>query len=405
MKKAFSIAIVLLITLYSCSDKNGNKASENPDPPEASGTRPDSTAREDNETTAILNEAQLKSVGIELGAIENKQLTNTLKVNGMLRVPHQNKASINSLYSGVIKAIYVQPGDHIRRGQTIATVTNPQFLQAQSEYLGTNARIQLAEQELKRQKDLVEGNAGALKNLQAAEANLRTLQTQRATLAQQIRLMGVNPAGISNGRMASVLAITSPISGVVSTIGVEMGSYVDISTMVAQVIDNSSLHVDLYVFEKDLPKVKDNQQIHFTITNSPDREYDARIFSKSASFEGETKAVTAHAKVTGDKTGLIDGMNITAVISLDKNVSAAVPAEAVVQNAGQDYIFVLKEKKTDAAKNETDYVFEKIPVAKGTTDVGFSGITPLKPIAPDAKIVTRGAFFVMAKLTNTGEEE
>jgi len=44
-------------------------------------------------------------------------------------------------------------------------------------------------------------------------------------------------------------------------------------------------------------------------------------------------------------------------------------------------------------------------VAKGTTEVGFTQITLLKEIPKDAKIVIKGAFFVMAKMTNTGEHE
>ena len=51
------------------------------------------------------------------------------------------------------------------------------------------------------------------------------------------------------------------------------------------------------------------------LTNNRGKEYDAQIFSLSSSFEGESKAVSVHAMVKGDKTGLIDGMNVTAVIS------------------------------------------------------------------------------------------
>ena len=47
--------------------------------------------------------------------------------------------------------------------------------------------------------------------------------------------------------------------------------------------------------------------------------------------------------------------------------------------------------------------FEKIPVKKGTSDVGYTEITLLKEIPADAKIVTKGAFFILAKMTNQGE--
>ena len=384
------------------------------------------TDEHENPNTATLTEEQIKSIGVELGTIEQKQLTASVKANGVLKVPNQNKASVNSIYSGVIKSLLVQPGNYVSKGQTIATVANPDFIQAQSEYLNINTKISLTELEVNRQKELNAGNAGALKNLQSAETALRTLRTAKSTYAQQIQLMGINPAALQNGKLISVLSIKSPISGVVSNVMVTMGSYVDVTTTVAEIVDNSQLHLDLFVYEKDLSKLKNNQTIHFTVTNNPGKEYDAQVYSLGSSFEGESKAVTVHAKVKGEKTGLIDGMNVTAIISLEQTTVPAVPNEAIVTVNGQDYIFVLTDghaeeehkaegkdsvklnskdphehkegKKQEDAKEKT---FERIAIAKGTTDVGYTEITLLKGIPREAKIVTRGAFFVSAKMTNT----
>ncbi len=414
MKKCFILTILFagLATFVSCSSKGTA---------ETATTEEGHTDEHANTNTAILTDEQIKSIGIELGVIEEKQLTASLKTNGVLQVPNQNKASVNSLYSGVIKSLLIQPGNYVRKGQTIATIANPDFIQAQSEYLSVNSKIVLAELEVKRQRDLNAGNAGALKNLQSAETELRTLRTLKSTLEQQIKLMGINPERLSNGKLISVLSISSPISGVVSNVIVKMGSYVDVSTPVAEIVDNSQLHLDLFVYEKDLPKLKNNQLIHFTLTNNPGKEYDAQIYSLGSSFEGESKAVTVHAKVQGDKTGLIDGMNITAVISLENQTLPAVPTEAIVNVAGQDYIFMVSEQhgeeeykmdsvkhdvKTEAGhKDEKGITFERIPVAKGTTDVGYTEITLLKEIPKDAKIVVKGAYFVLAKMTNSGEHE
>lgn len=414
MKKCFILTILFagLATFVSCSSKGTA---------ETATTEEGHTDEHANTNTALLTDEQIKSIGIELGVIEEKQLTASLKTNGVLQVPNQNKASVNSLYSGVIKSLLIQPGNYVRKGQTIATIANPDFIQAQSEYLSVNSKIVLAELEVKRQRDLNAGNAGALKNLQAAETELRTLRTVKSTLEQQIKLMGINPERLSNGKLISVLSITSPISGVVSNVIVKMGSYVDVSTPVAEIVDNSQLHLDLFVYEKDLPKLKNNQLIHFTLTNNPGKEYDAQIYSLGSSFEGESKAVTVHAKVQGDKTGLIDGMNITAVISLENQTLPAVPTEAIVNVAGQDYIFIVSEQngkeehtkdsvkhdvKAEAGhKDEKGITFERIPVAKGTTDVGYTEITLLKEIPKDAKIVVKGAYFVLAKMTNSGEHE
>ncbi len=386
------IIIVLFAAAGFCASCGGNDRKEPAAPvtaiPEDKHENPDE---------ATLTAEQVKTIGIELGTIEQKQLTASLKTNGVLKVPNQNKAGINSVYSGIIRSLLVQPGNQVSKGQTIASIANPEFIQVQGDYLGINSRIVLAEQEYNRQKELNAGNAGALKNLQAAEAELKSLRTRRSSLQQQIQLMGINPASLSNGRLVSVLSVRSPISGVVSNVHVKMGSYVDLTTVIAEVVDNSQLHLDLFVYEKDLPKLKNKQTIHFTVTNNPGKEYDAEIFSLGSSFENETKAVSVHARVQGDKTGLIDGMNITANISLDKATLPAIPTEAIVNFQGQDYIFIVDTVDT---KNNVTH-FRRVPVVRGTSDVGYSEITLLKEIPADAKVVTKGSFFILAKLTNT----
>ena len=406
MKKFLIIAIIFnsLVSFVSCGSKSSTSEATTT---EVAKTEEGHTDEYENPNMAVLSDEQIKSIGIELGSIEEKQLTAALKTNGVLKVPNQNKASVNSIYSGVIKSLLVQPGNLVRKGQTIATIANPEFIQAQSQYLSVNAKITFAELEVKRQKELNEGNAGALKNLQSAETELRSLRTLKSTLAQQIQLMGINPERLSNGKLISVLAITSPISGVVSNVTVKMGSYVDVTTSVAEIVDNSQLHLDLFVYEKDLPKLKNNQTIHFTITNNPGKEYDAQIFSLGSSFEGVSKAVTVHAMVKGDKTGLIDGMNVTAVVSLDQTTVPAVPNEAIVRVDGQDYIFVLTtaDAKDSLTHEEKGMIFERIPVTKGTADVGYTEITLIKEIPKGAKIVVKGAFFVSAKMTNTEGHE
>ncbi|GEP97741.1 efflux RND transporter periplasmic adaptor subunit [Chitinophaga cymbidii] len=409
--------------LFSCEGKSGQEKTT-----EAEGD--EHHDEHENENTASLNLEQMKSIGVELGKIENKQLTSSLRANGVLKVPNQSRATINSVYNGVIKSLLIQTGSTVKKGQVIATLSNPQFIQVQEEFLAINPKIQLAQQELIRQQELTSGNAGALKNLQIAESSLSELKTRRAALKEQIGLMGINTNTLASGNLISVISVRSPINGVVSNISVNLGNSVDVNTAVADVVDNSQLHLDLFVFEKDLSKLKKGQLIHFTLTNNPGKEYDAEIFSLGSSFEGESKAVSVHAKVKGDKTGLIDGMGITALISLEKAVAQAVPTDALVTYQGQDYIFIVSdahaenehhdesgEKHDHSAAEPHDHkekeeavaakgiTFERIPVAKGTTDVGYTEITPLKDIPVGSQIVVKGAFFILAKQTNTGGHE
>lgn len=385
----------------------------------------------ENVNTTMLTKEQMKSIKIELGNIEKKQLTSSLKANGLLKVPNQNRANVTAFLGGVIKSILVQSGNTVTRGQTIATISNHTFITMQEEYLTILSKINLAQLEFNRQNELQQGNAGALKNLQMTESELNILKSRKASLNKQLELIGINPLTLNNENIQSTVKINSPISGVISNVMVNIGSYVDASNTIAEIVDNSQLHVDLYVYEKDLAKLKEGQNIHFTLTNNPGKEYDADVYAISNTFEQNTKAIAIHAKVKGNKQGLIDGMSITALVSLEHATSDAVPTNAIVSHEGQDYIFIVSDVQTEEAaldsgtnepasqkyddhehlaneKEKMDHkekgtTFEKIPIRKGTTDVGYSEITLLKDIPVNSKIVTNGAFFILAKMNNKGE--
>lgn len=415
------IAFCLLLIAYclflsSCGNKNNTVAHEGEE----------HHGKHDNTSTVVLTAEQMKSIRIELGTLEKKQLTASLKANGILKVPNQNRANATASLGGTVKNILIQTGTSVSKGQTIATISNNTFITMQEEYLSTLAKTELANAEYDRQKTLKEGNAASQKIFQQAEAELKSLQAKKSSLQKQLELIGISTHSLTVNNIQSAVNITSPINGTISNIMVNIGTYVEANNPIAEIVDNSQLHLDLYVYEKDLQKLKEGQIIHFTLTNNPGKEYDAKIYAISNTFEEHTKAVAVHATVLGNKTGLIDGMSITAIVSLENATVDAVPTNAIVNNEGQDFIFiVVNENKAELQSEEAEHkhdehghthdevekakptkdetTFEKILVKKGTTDVGYSEITLLKDIPANSKIVVNGAFFILAKMTNQGE--
>ena len=218
--------------------------------------------------------------------------------------------------------------------------------------------------------------------------------------------------------------VTSPLDGTVSNVFAKIGSYVDVSSPVIEIVNNSSLHLDLQVFEKDLPQVKIGQTIHFALTNNPTTEYDATVFSIGSSFENESKTIAVHCRVNGNKSGLIDGMNITGIVSLNNLTTPAVPNDAIVNADGKYYIFVLTDKKAEAhdeeGKKQDEHKeskgklhkedknsknFEKVEVLKGVSHMGYTAVTFMNKMPKNMKIAVKGAFFINAKLSNAGGHE
>lgn len=420
--------------LVSCGGKSKDKE----------GTE-DLEHEEGESSITSLTQEQIKTVGITFSEIENKQLTATIKVNGVLRVPNNFKANATTLYGGVIRSLNVEFGDYVKKGQVIASITNPQFISLQEDFLTINSQIILAEAEMARQQDLSDGNAGAKRNLQNATAELSTLKTRQASLRQQLELIGINPKTINNSNLQASIIVRSPINGSVSNVFSKIGSYVDVSSPIAEIVDNNSLHLDLQVFEKDLPNIRVGQDISFTLTNNPVKMYSAKVFSIGSSFENASKTISVHCGVQDDKTGLIDGMNVSAIISLNDVAMMAVPNDAIVESEGKYFIFIKTAKEEDHQHSEGDHnhkedghehdhgdkehvhsegdehmhdeehkheeyddgkndvYFKRIEVAKGVTNLGYTAITPVTDIPHHSKVVVKGAFFINAKMNDSGE--
>ena len=436
-KMLITIAVAISFVLVFACNNEGNQLSDGDNHLE--NTHENANEKHDHaegESTIVrLSQDQMRAVGITLGEIENKNLTATIRANGVLRVPNKNSANATSLFGGVIKTLKVELGDQVRKGQIIATIENPAFVQLQEDYLTIDNDITLAQQEVDRQKELNAGNAGTKRNLQNATATLNNLQTRRASLYKQMEMMGINPTSISRNSLQHVLVVSSPISGIISNVFSKIGSYVDVSSPVAEIVDNSQLHLDLQVFEKDLPNIKIGQLISFAITNNPSTSYSAKVYNIGSSFQNASKTIAVHSAIQGDKKGLIDGMNITAMVDIDDVAMPTLPDDAIVEADGKFFIFVHLEESPRAADNQTnqnrgavdehdhskekqhnhkpgqkhdheaesnahggEVSFEKIEIAKGVSYMGYTAITPVKEISPDAKVVTKAAFFINAKM-------
>lgn len=394
------ILSILIMIISACNSHNEQNVSQNNN---IANTIEENTDEHNHEGTEVsLSKEQIENIGLTFTHIAMKELNATVKASGLLKVPSNKKALVTSILGGKVKNIHILEGDHVTKGQIVASIENADYLQKQEEYLTLLNKTIFAEQEYNRQKELFDNNAGAKKNLQNAQAELNALKASKLAIQSQLQMLGININLVQKGQLQHIVNIVSPISGRVSKIYAQVGTYISATTPLAEIVDNASLHLDLNIFEKDLPNIKIGQIIHFTLTNNPANEYDAEVFSIGSAFENESKTIPIHAKVKGEKNGLIDGMNVTGIISLTKQQYPSVPSNSIVESGGKYYIFVLDNNHSSTTK-QNDMHFKRIEVMVGVSEVGYTAIVPINEILPDTKIVNNGAFFVNAKMTNTTE--
>lgn len=94
-------------------------------------------------------------------------------------------------------------------------------------------------------------------------------------------------------------------------------------------------------------------------------------------------------------------MYVSALINVGNQSVQAVPADAVVDAEGKKYVFLLSKEE----KEEASFQFQKVEVSTGVTELSYVEITPLEEMPENATIITKGAFYVMSKMSGGEEEE
>ncbi len=342
-----------------------------------------------------LSEEQTKAINLETGSISFRNLKSTLKVNGKLELPPQNFAQVSVLMGGIIKDIPVREGQLVSKGQILATLENTDFLQLQQEFLENKAHLTYVEAEYNRQKELQKDNINATKTLQQTEADYNTSLGKQKVLSAKLQLFNLNPETLSAATVKSSFSIVAPISGNLKSMDVNIGKFVEPNKQLFEIVDNHALHIDLTIYEQDVAKVKTGQLISFSIINDPHHAHTAKIFSINKAFENGQQAVIAHAEIQDADDQLLSGMFVDARIETDDNKVMCLPSEAIVSNGNDHYIYVQHEPN----------IYKQVQVQTGTSDMGFTEITPLEKIADESKVVIKGAYYLLSQLTKGEGEE
>jgi cobalt-zinc-cadmium efflux system membrane fusion protein len=389
MKNIFFILIILVLAITSCKKNKTENKVESVKENTSMVNHPVSS------TEVELTEDQIKAIGLQTGSIELRNLKSTLKVNGKLTLPPQNQAQVSNLIGGIVKSINVTEGTFVKQGQALATIVNYEIIQLQQDYLENNAHLIYLQAEFQRQKELQEERINATKTLQQVQNELSVAQAKQKGLRTKLELQGIDADQISTSNFTNHVAVTAPISGFIHHINLTMGKYADANTILFDIVDNRYLHLDLTLFEKDISKVKIGDKIMFTDANDISHTHPGTIFSLNKSFEENQQAILAHAKIEAITETLLPGMYVEARIQIDDFKTKALPDEAVVSNGDEHYIFV------ETAINH----FKQIPITKGVSDMGFTEILALAEIPANAKVVIKGAYYLLSQLTKGSGEE
>lgn len=435
MKNKIFIAIIAIATLMSCNSAN-NKGHE--------GHEGEEHEESGAEGVVILNKNQQEALKIKLGTIQMRNLTTVVKTNGQLEVAPSSSADVTAIVGGNVKSIKVFHGDKVAKGQLLAVLEHPDYIVLQEQFSEVANKLEFLEKEYERQKELFENNVGAGKDYQQAKSEYNTAKAKYEGLKSRLQLLNLSPDKIEEGNISNTVNIIAPINGFVNEVNIKVGTYVDAKDKLFAITDNSEIHVDFMIYEKDVHLVKEGQTVHFTVSNRPSEELTATVFAIGKEFEANSRAVHIHAKLNEKVSGLISGMYISGHLHTDKQFTQTVPNDAIVTEGTKSYIFIVDnealeskenaehddhdlgvEEKADAHadndeheghdhdteekadthadndsghNNSGEMAFRMVEVITGLKDDGYTQITLVDSLPENTQVVLNSAYYLLSEI-------
>ena len=353
------------------------------------------------EMEVSLTEEQIKVIALETGVFDRKNIGLSFKATGIVDIPPASRALVNAPMEGFVRQFNLNPGEKISQGQVLVILEDPSYIKLQQDYLVIKNELKYLEAEKERQFELSKENINARKALERVEADYGINLAKKASLEAQLKMINISPANVSPSNLSSRIAITSPISGFLKKVEINLGQHVQPGQSMFEVVNTEHKHIELNIFEQDIHQVSKNQKVIFSSPNIPGREFKGHVFLIGQSFEPDTKAVLVHVHMDEETSEdlFLEGMFVEARVLLESRETEALPDEAIIREGEQSFIFVEKEKKGG------DIIFSKIPVKILGESGDFTAIKIMKTLPKNPKIVRKGAFYLQAQMNISKDDE
>lgn len=367
----FSIGFIF----FSCGNSEGGKNEEQ-------------ASVADNEELIRVSIQQFENSNMELGKMQDRKFPISVEATGIIDVPPENKAVINSYTDGYVKETPLLVGDEVQKGQFLVSLENPEYIQMQQDYLDAMEQMKYLKSEYDRQKTLIEENITSEKNFLKAESDYKRNLSRYKALRKKLEMLNLDPKAIEKGEISSVVRLYAPISGSITELNINNGMYVTASTALMQIVDRDHIHIELDVFEKDVMKVKKGQEMKFLIPEAQSDTIEGKVHLVGTSISNQKRTVKVHGHFLNeeDQKNLATGMFVQAYIITESKKEKALPEYSIVSLEETDYVLVLAEK------NDSEYIFRREEVATGDSFEGFTVIENTSEFDENDQFLTKGAF-------------
>lgn len=266
---------------------------------------------------------------------------------------------------GIVKAIYVQNGSRVSKGQTLVklddALARQNLIAAQQQVGQLKARLAQLQTIYERRQKLWKENIGAEIDVINAKADVDAMSSQLRAAESQVS---------AAQEQLNHTNVTAGISGVIERVNVKVGeTFVGVAGNTAQIIivNNNNLKITTNVPENYISSVKKGDSVQVVISETG-KPYRSIIYNVGAAIDPTNRSFIAEAKLPSDP--LLKPNQLATMKILDYKAKAAVtvPLNVVQTDEKGKYVYVMEKAG------------EKMVARKKQVVVGesYNGLTEIK---------------------------
>lgn len=260
-------------------------------------------------------------IPVKVHQVKEDSFSTSFAINGAT-IPAR-EVKIASEVQGKLVGLYIDNGDVVRAGQVIATLDASVYSVQLS---SIDASIAKADLDIARYSNLIQMGGATPMQLESVQLNRNSLMAQKKQVLEQI----------------SHMQIRAPFSGKIENVAVELGSFVSYGTVLSQLIDNSSLKINVFLSEQEAVRVNSGQPVRITsaVLSQPKT---GRVSMISDKADASGKFLAEISFSNNDKEKLKAGIlaDVAFLMSATEK-GLSVPANALLGSAKQAKVYVVK---------------------------------------------------------------
>ena len=273
------------------------------------------------------------------------------------RIEAERRVDVAAEAIGICASVAVEEGDTVQAGDILAELDKEE-----AEALLRQIEVEVAQNETSLE----------LARRQSREGHGTQVETDNARFGYERSLADRDMQRIR----LEHLTLRAPIAGIVTQRTIQSGMYVSIGMTAFTIMDPTSLMLVIHLPEKDLSRLHVGQSAEVRVDALPGEIFEASVRRVNPSVNpvsGTVKVVLDLNEAIRSRLPESAFARVKLVMSTRNNV-LMVPKEAVLEESGRKYVFVVKTEADDSAG-----VAHQVEVGTGLEDTNriqiFRGLT------------------------------